>query len=284
MFETIILTTAFLFITVCAYRDIKTNEIPDWINFAAISTAFGLQTLHSIFVWNYQPILSAVLGFVLFYAIGYVMFYTGQWGGGDSKLLMAIGAFLGFEFNMQTNTASFLIALILTGAAYGTIWSIALAIKNRKNFVNNTKKILTNKNFKLANKITLLTTILLLISAIITRDDKILFTTMAFTAIATPFFFYLFVLIKAVENCCIIRLAEPQELTEGDWIAKDIIVKGKKICGPKDLGISKTQIHILKKLKIKKILLKTGIPFTPSFWLAFILMWTYGNMLLKIIN
>ena len=77
-----------------------------------------------------------------------------------------------------------------------------------------------------------------------------------------------------------LKLVEPEKLTEGDWIAKDIVVNGKRVAGPKDLGISKAQIKELlglkKQKKIGKILIKEGIPFVPSFLAAFAVTMLYG--------
>ena len=75
------------------------------------------------------------------------------------------------------------------------------------------------------------------------------------------------------------ELIPVKKLTEGDWIAKDVVVKGKKICGPKDLGISRKQISRLSKLNIKKVLVKYGMPFVPSFLLAFIITLLWGNII-----
>ena len=79
------------------------------------------------------------------------------------------------------------------------------------------------------------------------------------------------------------KLVEPSRLTEGDWIAKNVLYKGKVITGPKDLGIAKKQIALLKKLyrenKVKKILVKEGIPFVPSFFLGWITTLVIGNIL-----
>jgi len=84
-----------------------------------------------------------------------------------------------------------------------------------------------------------------------------------------------------------IKLVNPKELTEGDWIAKDILVKGKYIAGPKDLGIEKKQIkeliRLYQKRKIKKVLMKIGIPFVPSFFIAYIITLAYGNLVLLFI-
>ncbi|MBI2574772.1 hypothetical protein HYV82_02720 [Candidatus Woesearchaeota archaeon] len=84
-----------------------------------------------------------------------------------------------------------------------------------------------------------------------------------------------------------LKYVGPEKLTEGDWIAKDIYVGGKYVCGPKDLGIEKSQIRQLLKYrhlgKIKKVLIKEGIPFVPSFLIAFLLSVKFGSLLLMLI-
>ena len=61
----------------------------------------------------------------------------------------------------------------------------------------------------------------------------------------------------------------------------DDVKHGKKvICSPKDLGISKAQIAELKKLKIKSVVVKEGIPFVPSFLLSFLVTMYIGNIIL----
>ena len=99
--------------------------------------------------------------------------------------------------------------------------------------------------------------------------------------------FYLWLIIKAVENSCMLKYVIPSKLTEGDWIAKDVKVDGKYITGPKDLGIEKKQIRKLielyKKRKVKNILIKEGIPFVPSFFVAYVITLIYGNLVLLII-
>jgi len=99
--------------------------------------------------------------------------------------------------------------------------------------------------------------------------------------------FYSTIFVKSVEKTCMLKFVEPEKLTEGDWIAKNVIVNKKRIAGPKDLGIEKKQIKQLIELKrkglIKKILIKEGIPFVPSFLIAFIITFWFGNWLLLFI-
>jgi len=89
-----------------------------------------------------------------------------------------------------------------------------------------------------------------------------------------PVFFYGFVTIKILEHIAFVKHVPVPVLTEGDWVAEDIIVGGKIIVRKKDLGLSQEQLQELsalaKKGKIKTVPVKYGIPFVPSFLLAFI--------------
>ena len=106
---------------------------------------------------------------------------------------------------------------------------------------------------------------------------------MLYAAVISALTFYLWLGVKAVENSCMLKYVSPEKLTEGDWIAKDIKIGGKYIAGPKDLGIEKKQIkklmELYKKRKVKKVLIKEGIPFVPSFLIAFILTIIFGNLM-----
>lgn len=74
--------------TVC---DLRTRIIPDWISIAIgvsalIATTFGL---------HYTTWLNLSLGALLGFTVGFVSFWLGGLGGGDVKLITALGAFVG---------------------------------------------------------------------------------------------------------------------------------------------------------------------------------------------
>lgn len=268
--------------------DIKQREVADWANYGLITIGIMSNIIFSIYFKNWNFIINSLLGFGVFLGLALIMFYAGQWGGGDAKMLMGIGALYGLGFSWQDSLflISFLINTLIAGAVYGIVWSIVVAVINRKNFIKEYKKLSSAKYIKLL-KIAFLVILLLTAILFFTQNNIIIkFFPIAVLVLAI-LTLYLWILIKAVENSCMYKFVTPDKLTEGDWIAKVIKYKGKYITGPKDLGIEKKQIAILKKLykenKIKKVLIKEGIPFVPSFLLGWVMSLAFGNILRLII-
>ena len=275
-------TIAFLVLLIGSYTDMKTREVPDWVNFGLIGSGFGINLLFSIIFWKINFILASIIGFAVFFGIAWVMFYTGQWGGGDSKILMGLGAIIGIDIlSRQFFLFGFLINALLIGALYGILWSIFMIFKNKRGFIKDFKKSLKNKKLVFAKRIIFTSFIILVLAAVLIPDKftKLMFLYLAVISVLT---FYLWVAIKSVEKVCMLKYVKPQQLTEGDWIAKDVKVNGKYITGPKDLGIEKKKIKKLiefyKRGKVRKILIKEGIPFVPSFFVALFDSLVYGNL------
>ena len=68
------------------------------------------------------------------------------------------------------------------------------------------------------------------------------------------------------------------KLTEGDWILNDIFYKGKKIYSRKSPGVTKEQIKLFIKYKMKEVLIREGIPFVPAIFLAVVFSLIFGNI------
>ncbi|MBI1935655.1 prepilin peptidase [Candidatus Woesearchaeota archaeon] len=283
---TYIISFAALFVG--SITDLKTREVPDWINYGLVASGLGLNLLFSAVYSNSDFIINSIAGLAIFYGVAYIMFYTGQWGGGDSKMLMGLGAVIGLDvsFKSQQFLAAFLINALLAGAAYGMLWSLFLGLKNRKNFLKEFGKALKQKNMMLSKKILLVLAAIVIIASFFIEDYSIRAALMLI-ALASALSFYLWISIRAIEKSSMFKLVEPSKLTEGDWIVNDIYVGKEYICGPKDLGIQKSQIrkllHYYKRGKVRKILIKEGIPFVPSFFIAFIATWIFGSALIWLI-
>lgn len=267
--------------------DIKKREVPDWLSFALIAAGFGVAVIKSIADLSFSPLISSIIGFSIAFAIALLMFYTGQWGGGDAKLLMGVGATLGAAFSLQDLFFAFLFNTIIIGAIYGLLWGIALGVINRKKLFLEYKKIISLRHFKILRiiAITLSLIFLILIFTLPLKEIRFPLVMIVFMMFLT---LYLWIYVKAVEKVCMIKKVNPKELTEGDWIIEDIVINKKFIAGKKDLGVSNEQIEKLIKLskngKLKYVTIKTGIPFVPSFLISIILTYFVGNLFLFFIR
>ncbi len=270
----------------------KTREVPDWLNFSLIFSGIGINLIATIMYSNWSFIINSLAGLAFGVVIALIMFYGGQWGGGDSKMIMGLGALLGLNISkfqllpiFNSFFVSFFVNMLLIGSIYGLIWISVLAVKNRKKIVKKFKELRHERIFVRIRWVFLF--LLLTIIVIMFLDLGLMKFYLIGFILAAFFIAYLWNFVKAVEEISMIKKVNVEELTEGDWIVKDIIVNKKRICGPKDLGISRKQIKALLKLKqngkIKKITIKEGIPFIPSFLLAFIVTIILGNLLTLIL-
>ncbi len=266
-----------------SYTDLKTREVPDYVNYGLLFLAIGIRSIYSATAGSFSYIIDGAIGFLLGFAISSVLYYTGQWGGGDSKMLSALGALIGLKpiFSLNNIIGSFLIQFLiliaLTGAAYGLIWSIIAAIKNRKSFSKSFKKESEKaKSLKLFSATTaFLFAIACFLPWISLKAKLLLSISIAGFILAI----YLTIFIKSVEKSSMYLDVSPEKLTIGDWLAEDVVIKkGKKeiiLLKKSKTGLEQQDIDKLIKLKnkglISKVRLKTGIPFVPSFLAAFII-------------
>lgn len=288
MIAIIISSIVLIALIIASITDIKTREVPDWLNFSLVALGLGVRLIWSLATDNYSFILSGCIGFIFFFLIAMIMFYTGQWGGGDSKMFMGLGALIGLDYGIWMSLkfigaplVSFLINVVIVGSLYGLVWSFVMVIKNRKKFIKELKK--SSRSIIKIRKIMIILFVVLVVLAILIQDIFIKLLIIALIVIVYSSF-YLLIFVKVVEKSAMLKYVKPTEVTEGDWIAEDIFVGENHIAGPKDLGIEKKQMEKLvayyKRGKIKRVLIKVGIPFVPSFLIAYIITLWVGNILL----
>ncbi len=96
MFELEHIPAAVALVAVCiaVYTDLRWRIIPNKLNFPLIAGGILFYFLLGLFRGNLLMVASGAMGAAIAFAIGYVMWLTGGWAGGDVKLFTALGALL----------------------------------------------------------------------------------------------------------------------------------------------------------------------------------------------
>ncbi len=278
----LLLGVAFAGLLAGTYSDLKTREVPDWINFGMIFAGLGIRAIYSVALFDYMIVVQGLLGLGLFFLVASLMYYGGQWGGGDAKMLMGLGSLMGLDIpkaillSETPDLLIFWVILLLVGAVYGFAVSIYLSIKHRKAFKAEFMPIFKTSRIRLGAALAIA---LIACGISLFMPDAMLKMLFLGLAGVVLFTYLLWVYVKAVEKACMLKDLPVDRLTEGDWIAEDVVIDKKRICGPKDLGIERKQIEVLKKLaakgKVKTVRVKEGIAFLPPFLISFILTWMW---------
>lgn len=95
--------------------DLRTRRIPNWLTVGACGAALGLRAVQGL-----EPLGFGVLGLVLGLAISLPLVFAGGLGGGDAKLMAAVGAFLG---------PGQLVGALLAMALVGGVLTVVVAIR-----------------------------------------------------------------------------------------------------------------------------------------------------------
>lgn len=77
-------------VTVAVASDLRTRRIPNWLTMSGLAIALILRAVAGL-----EPFLAGLLGAAIALGLTLPLVFLGGLGGGDSKFLMAVGAFLG---------------------------------------------------------------------------------------------------------------------------------------------------------------------------------------------
>lgn len=251
--------------------DLFTTEVPDEVSVLMIVSSL----LYWFFFWavsgNYLPLLASLLIGTAVFAVGWLLYLKGQWGGADALVLAAIFyaipvyplatvlslSSLLFLFN-------FLINIVIVSLAYMVIYTVILGIKHRsiiKHFVADVSK--TWKIIVLVPVVltAAMTTLLFVVSSVIIVQWWIAI----FVLLIMLFWRYAVV----VETKHFTRTVSVNELKEGD-----VLQSSKKW-----VGVTKDDIKRLHEKHVTSVVVREGIRFSPVFFLAFAATFAFGNVL-----
>lgn len=260
--ELLLMFVALAVLAAASISDLKTKEVPDWLNYGFVFAALGIRTIYS-FQEGWHFLLSGLLGLALFYLLALFFYYTNQWGGGDSKLLIGMGAVLGITYPFDQSSFTllwFLLALLFAGGAYGLIWLTVIAFK-RRNCLLPELRILFGKHKRFHLGVGF--------ASLFVFGAGVFVNSLLYLLVFAVALYYLLLFLVAAQNCCFIAEKETKALTEGDWLAENVVVHGKRLMKKKTL--TRKDIDKLHRENVSSVLIKEGIPFVPCFLIAYLL-------------
>jgi len=238
--------------------DLFTTDIPDEVSESMIVLGIFYWAIKSLQVESLKPLLISLTIGILFLLFGYILYKTGQWGGGDAKILASLGFLLPFFGNMQYFPLNLIINVFAVGSVYVIIYSLLLGIS----------KNIFPKFFEDIPKISFVLSIILIISGffIPNRELSILVVLFGFLIL---FWYYA----KTIEKYIFTRRVHVSKVKVGD-----VLFSSKEW-----EGITKEELDKLKKGKKKYVKIKEGIRFGPVFFFALLFTILYGNLLFLIL-
>ncbi|MDP3965974.1 MAG: prepilin peptidase [archaeon] len=254
----------FAWILYAAVSDIRTREIPNWLNFSLILFALSFRFFYSLFnLGDFSFFYQGLIGLLIFFILGKILYYGRMFAGGDEKLMIALGAVLPVFSNFSDNLRVFLIFFLLfffVGAVYGIFGSLFISVKNKGLFKKGFKKLFReNKRFVALS-------IVLGITSLIMGFFLFPFFYLGLFLFIFPYF-YLF--IKSVDEFCMVKEVPISTVTPGDWLYRDVKVGNKTVRATWD-GLSEEDIKLLRKKR--KIKIRFGLVFAPVFLISFALL------------
>mgnify|MGYP001075742550 CR=1 FL=1 len=283
----VMLFAALGFSLLASYYDLKTGEIPDKFTLGLVVTALALRAGFSLYISDFTYLLDGILVGGIFFGFGAALFYTGGWGGGDTKLIAGIGAALGGLVAPSIIDSSFtifpaffgmLVALSMVAIAYSMAYALLLSFKSPKVFR------LTYGRLKEGWFLFAIVCVASVAMLVVLKP----YTTLLTLALMSPPVFYMLILfVRAVEEIAMQKEVDVKDLREGDMVVQDLVADGKRIISKRDMdGISKEALEKLGKAKKKpkKVMIKWGIKFAPAFPLAIIVSPFWTKILLLFIG
>lgn len=227
-----------LALVIATYVDIKKREVPDSLTYVLIALGIFMATLSSIFSWSGAPLVASLTGLFIAYCIGALFYYGGQWGGGDAKMLMGLGALWGVHllplFNQTTITTQiiplllwYILAVLFAGLLYGVLLLFVKICIHFSTFKKALYKKLHEPQIKKTRILIIILTILFLILGLTSFISAMQFFFIGL-AVLLIVAYYVLLWAKVAEETLLIGNLSVNDATPGEWVAKSVFIPTKK--------------------------------------------------------
>lgn len=280
MFQMIPFTVALIGSSIAAVWDLRTTEIPDKIPYTMIVAALLFYGVQAFLAEDYWIIANSIITGAVLFVFGFGMYYFGQWGGGDVKLLAAIGFLLPTASGLGLNLmlpfpASYLFNVFFVGAGYMLVYAFIMAVRNRKIISEFKRDIKASSNIFLTASVALFAVFIGVNWFLYSKFNIPLSATSIFLNSIVPVFatvgiFTIWKFARAVEDVGFKKKISVSKLRVGDVLLRSKVWE----------GITKKEIRKIKRSGKKYIWIKEGVRFGPAFPLALLFTLYFGDGIL----
>lgn len=269
MLEILLVVIALIGSFAAGIYDLKTTNIPDEICILMIMLGLIMHIITGVYTGNFTMFLNSLLFGGIFLIFGLIMYYGGQWGGGDGELLVALGVLLPNLSLVKTYfpfAISFFINSFFVGVAWSILYSLYFAYKNdyiSRNFFQSFKDPLTIS--------TAIITLFLSITFFIIPQ---LIFSLLFLLLFVLFIFMKFA--KVIEKGFYFKIPV-SKLKVDDMLGEDI--PKLKLYRRFIKGLTKEQVKKIKKNR-KYVIIREGVRYGIVFPLALLFTLFFGDFFL----
>jgi preflagellin peptidase FlaK len=275
-------------LALASWVDLKTGEVPEKHSIGLAMVVALASIGCAVFYWNLDYVIQPLFAGLVAFAASYVIFYLGQWGGGDVKILGGIGGLLGFlqadGFAWPNNTflgsaipplLTYTVNMAFIASPYVLVYTLFLGARQPRVFGVFLRRFLGRR--------VLFTFGVSLLPLIFAVYYRVFF--LAYVYALVPAMVAASTYMKTVEDELMTKTIGVSELKEWDIIAEEVAVDGEQVAPKGNIeGVTPEQLARIKQLcaegKIPQtIKTKWGVKFVPVLLLALPMTLYLGNML-----
>lgn len=282
MLAIVVLVVSILFLLLACFSDLKTTEVPDKVSVGLVAFIVVVSSVHSAYSSDYSHLINMIVVGFAYFVVGLAMFYLGQWGGGDVKILAGIGCVLGYLNSINFLWANseilpyylvYFINMGLIAIPYFVVYTLIVGWGNNRlltEFLAQTKR----KAFLFMLLVSFFPSFIALYAHL---NSFILIYLML------PLFTVLSTYLKVSEKVLFRKKVNPNELKVGDVLAEDLLVSGVKVVSSSNMeGLNEEQFAAIKKFGSEgklpaEVTVKLGVKFIPILLLALLTTVFIGN-------
>jgi Flp pilus assembly protein protease CpaA len=248
--------------------DLKTTNIPDNLCISMIIIGLITHILTGVFTGDFTYFVNSLIFGGAFLGFGILMYYTGQWGGGDGELLVAMGVLIP-SLHSVTTMFPFSISFFINSFFVGAFWSIAFSMYYVYKNPELTRKFFGN--FKKPS-VALVTAAPLILSMIMLFVERALSLILFMVFLLLVFYRFS----KVIEQAFFRRIPT-SKLRFDDMLGEDI--PKLKLFKRHIKGLTKEQVQKIKRSK-KFVTIKEGVRYGMVFPLSLLFTLLFGDLIL----